>query len=352
VVPIVRSTVKLSPVSASAKQQLHAENQHQVSLIEFFGLGWTVVNQYDMDEIDPERRIQVRDSNHYNPSAPVKWLVQQMSHKVLPFPIVTQDRFVADGNTRFKARKIRRERFTPVIVIDARYEDSPPEIQAKLEVLAAAFNGEHGTALTSAERVRAASTAFHSLNLAPEHYSAMLGLKPSDVTAINQEAAARARLEKLNIDTGDSKNGGLSAPALRALGRQACLNLNNQPYTALANLAQEAGLTTAEITQLATEAKETGSDQQAFAFLTTQREEMADRIVQKRLTGEGHPAASGQLRRALGYARKFQGNEAQLIETNPAAMAEHIAVLTEVRDLLSRVLELQAEYQPTLEEAA
>lgn len=335
-------------------QQLLPENQQQVDLLEFFGLGWAVDDRFDVDMLDADRRVQVRDSNHYAPSAPVKWMVQQMAYSPLPYPIVTKDRYVADGNTRIRAYKVRKQRFTPIIVVDANYEDAPPDVRAKLEVIAAAFNSQHGTALTAPERQRAASTAFQLLRLAPEHYSRLLGLKPSDVTAINQEMGARTRMEKVGIDIGEGKSQKLHAAALRALGRQGALNLNDEPYAALTNLAIDAGLTSPEIGDLAVKAKDTGSDTKALEFLGEQRQEMAERIVQKRLTGVGHPSAAGQLRRAIGFILKFETPDlvAQLVETNPAEIERHMREVTQASDILAQVLHAQATYQPALADEA
>jgi hypothetical protein len=177
-------------------------------------------------------------------------------------------------------------------------------------------------------------------------------MKASDVTALNQEMSARTKIQRVGIDIGDGKVQRVPGPALRALGREKSVNLNDGPYAELVNLTIDAGLNSAEITDIATRAKETGSDTKATEFLTAQRQEMAERIVQKRMTGIGVPSAAGSLRRALGNVTKY-GPEGEpvglLVETNPTEIERYVAVLTAARNIIGQVLELQAAYQPVVQ---
>ena len=315
--------------------------------IERLGFSWHVANQFDLDRMSEDRRIQVRDSNHYEPPSLVKSIAQQMGYTVFQPVIMTEDDYTADGNTRGRARKERKERFTPAVIVEAKYENAPRDVRAKLEVLAATLNCQNGTALTVAERQKVALTAFSELDMLPEHYARGLGLKPSDVAAIKQERLARTRLARLGIEP----NGHLSKPALRALGKQTAQVLNDEPFRELVLLSQDYALTVAEINDIAKAAKETQSDQGARLAIQAERQrpEMADRKIALDLTGKSQPAASGQLRRSLGFARNFHDTPGRLIETNPANVATHIAVVTEARDILDKVLELQQQ-QPGLPE--
>jgi hypothetical protein len=334
----------MAPVNTSAVKY------RGVGEAERLGFSAGIVNQYDLDGLSAERRIQVRDSNHFEPSHQVRWMVQQMSHTPLPPPVVTRDAWVVDGNTRIRARKERKERFSPVIVVDVAYEAADQETRLKLEILGATLNADNGTPLTAQERQRVALRAFASLDLLPEHYERALGLSARDVVSIKQERAARDRIQKIGLDV----NGHIRPPVLRALGRQAILNLNDEPYKQLVNLTMEAGLTAGEATDLAKLAKETGSDVAAVDALSNHRADLADRIVQQRLTGHPHPSATGQLRRNLGYLRQFAGSASALVEHNPAAIATHVELVTEARDVLNAVLELQQMYQvlPNMETTA
>ena len=65
------------------------------------------------------------------------------------------------------------------------------------------------------------------LNLATEQYARTLGLKPSEVSAIKQERAARERLQKVGINIDDQ----LPTATLRTLGfNPSCVVLCTSPF--------------------------------------------------------------------------------------------------------------------------
>jgi hypothetical protein len=69
--------------------------------------------EYDLTLIDPDGRVQVRIDKNNAPREMVERFAGQMSFSVFPPIVVTQDNRIVDGNTRYRARLKREDRFTP-----------------------------------------------------------------------------------------------------------------------------------------------------------------------------------------------------------------------------------------------
>ena len=65
--------------------------------------------------------------------------------------------------------------------------------------------------------------------------------------------------------------------------------------------------------------KATGSDAGMIAHVDAKRAEMADRIKEHALFGNGKPAPSASLRRVLGLVTKYEATPSALVEHRPAA---------------------------------
>jgi hypothetical protein len=303
--------------------------------IERLGFDWKEISQFDLNRLDPERRVQVREPSHYAPRENVDQFAIQMGETVFPPIVVTADDWIVDGNTRVGARLKRKEKYTPALVLDASYTGASPKQQNMLHALAATLNAMGGERL-SAKETRAVTIRLVSLGWKSEQIGRAIGVKASGVSAVKQELAAQDKLKRVGMDT----NGALKGASLRALGNSQVLALNDVPFRELASLAADAGFNAKEIQTTAKAAKALGSDEAALETIKSLRDENKDRIQEHRLTGQGKPPASRKLRQWLGNVTKYVGHEHDLIETDPGNFDKHretldqaIAVLTEVRRL-------------------
>jgi len=305
--------------------------------IERLGFTYNEVAQYDLEQLSPDRRVQVRDGKNYAPKEQVARYAVQMNMTEFPPIVVTSDGWIVDGNTRIGAKLLRKEKFYPALVLNAQWDGASDRKQDELSALAATLNAQNGMPLTAKE-TRSAVRTFVALGWLNEQIGRAIGVKASTVTAVRKEIDAQSKLDKVGLEDTVGK---LRAAPLRALGAKDVLALNDEPYKFLAGLALDADLTTPEIMAAAREARETGSDTAALASLGDLRDELRSRISQKTLTGHGKPAASRQLRQHLGNVLKHRGTEQDLVETDPEVAERHIAALTEAIEILRRVRELQ-----------
>jgi hypothetical protein len=305
--------------------------------IERLGFGHALVSQYDLGNLSPTRRVQVRETKNYAPRESVERFAVQMAHSAFPPIIVTSDGWIVDGNTRAGACEVRKEKFYPALVLDATWENASQKQQDEIFALAATLNCDNGVGLTPKE-TRQAVRVFINLGWLNEQIGRSIGVKTSKITMVRREIDAEHKLGKVGINA----NGDLKGASLRALGSASALTLNDMPYRALAELAADAGLNAGEITAFAKEGKQTASDQGALSHFADLRAELADRIKERELTGVGKPPLSRQLRQHLGFVAKFAGGrEQELIETNPAVGAQHILAIETAAAVLAAVLEMQ-----------
>jgi hypothetical protein len=305
--------------------------------IERLGFKWHEEAQYDLDQLDKTRRIQVRESEHYAPKAQVAQYAVQMGQTQFPPIVVSRNNWLVDGNTREEAKKVRKEKFGAAIVVDADYGNGG-KTDANFKVLAATLNQAGGQRLTSAE-TREVAKVLVEQGFLPAHIERSLGVRGSTVSQIRNELAAMAKFAKV----GFTDAGKLSPPVIRALGRAEVVGLNDIPFKKLAELAVEANLSAKEIGEMAKEMKATGSDTGMITYIDAQRAAMADRIREHGLYGNGKPAPSSALRRALGYVTKYEATPSALVERSPAAMKEHSDVVWKCIEILQTVYKLQGD---------
>jgi hypothetical protein len=304
--------------------------------IERLGFKFREVAQYDLSKLSPERRIQVRDVEHYAPRDAAERMAVQMSQSEFPPIVVTADGWTVDGNTRVEANQYRQVRFFPALELEVNASSASLQRLQELRALAGTLNAQNGTPLTAKERRRVAADLI-DLNWKAEQIARAVGVPPAGVTAIRQEIEAQRRLASVGLGS----NGNLKGASLRALGKSPVMALNNAPYRELADLAVEAGLNTGEISQLAKEARATGSDEGALSTIETARKEMADRIRQQELTGVSKPPTARMLRQHLGFVNRFMNDPAPLVETNQSSMEKHLEVLRQAVSVLQSVITAQ-----------
>lgn len=286
--------------------------------IERLGFTYDLVPQYDLSKLDPSsgRRAQVRDEKNYAPKEGVERFAVQMAHTEFPPIVVTADGWVVDGNTRTGAAAKRGVKFFPAYVLDIAWEKATENQRNDIRILGATLNAQNGQPLTPAE-ARRNTEACLARGWKVEQICRALGLKAAQVVGVKKEMDARAKLEVAGTN-------GIKGPALRALGEKTVLGLNNDPFKALAVLTAEAGLNAAEIRDLAKEAATSGSDEAAVARLQAAHAEMTERIRQHKLTGAGGPSLASQLKMRLSWIVKHAGTEAELVESNAAAIPEYL----------------------------
>lgn len=301
------------------------------------GFKYTLVPEFNLDQLSDDRWVQVRESEHYAPKEQVQRYVVQMSESTFPPIVVTKDNWGIDGKTRIQARKVRNEKFCTAFMLDESYEGATDKRRNEMAALGATLNCNAGMALTSRE-IRAQVRNFITLNWKSEQIGRALGAKASVVTAVRKEIAAENRISNLDVPADK-----LSGATLRALGGKDIVAINDAPYAGLANLAADAGLNAKEISATAKELREAGSDSAALEILAQERAEMEPRIRDHRDTGVGKPPASRMLRQRLGWINQYAVKERELVETSAAGQAVAIEYLQKAITVLTKALELQKE---------
>jgi ParB-like chromosome segregation protein Spo0J len=306
--------------------------------IERLGFGYQEVAQFDLNDLDPQRRVQVRDSSHYAPKDEVERYAVQMEHSQFPPIIVTSDGWIVDGNTRVGASLARKQKFFPAIVVDASAAGSVKE-RNQLTALASTLNNLNGRPLTRKE-ARTAAESMIALGWKTEQIGRALGVKPSVITQVRKEIDAVDKLNRVGLKANGGESGVRSA-SLRALGSRDALNLNDVPFKELATLARDAGLNAGEVVGMAKEMKAAGSDQGALEKIQSVRVEMGDRIAEQTLTGRAKPPVARQLRQHLGNVVKYEGRESELVETDPKVGPLHLEMIERSIKVLTVLLEAQ-----------
>jgi hypothetical protein len=307
-----------------------------VTEIERLGFKFEEVADYDLTQLSPERRVQVRETMHYAPKDAVEKYAIMMGETSFPPVIVTRDAWIVDGNTRVGAKLKRKEKFFPALVLDVSWDGGTEKQKDDLLILAATLNSMHGLPLTPKE-VRQVTAIFIERGFKSEQIARAIGLKPSSIAAVKKEIDAAKKLDRVGLGS----NGELRGASLRALGAKNVLVLNDVPFKELAQLAADAGLNSGEIVSVAKAAKETGSDSEQVEVIQAERLELGDRIREHSLTGSGKPPVSRQLRQHLGFVTKFSGREQELIETDPKVTATHAEAVRNAVNVLNVLLEAQ-----------
>jgi hypothetical protein len=305
--------------------------------IERLGFDWHEEAQFDLALLSKDRRVQVREVEHYAPKAQVAQYAVQMGQTPFPPIIVSKNNWLVDGNTREEARVMRKEKYTAAIIIDADFTGKGGKVDARFHALAATLNQTGGQRLTPAEAKAAAKKILSVEGWKPEQISRAVGIKGSLVSQVKRELAAEGKFAKVGF------NGKLSPVVVRAFGSDLLTGLNDVPFKKLAELAVDANLGAKEVTDIAKEMKATGSDAGMIGHVDAKRAEMVERIKEHALLGNGKPAPSSMLRRSLGMVVKYLATPSSLVEYSPAAMQDHFNAVKAAVDVLQRVLELQEE---------
>lgn len=296
------------------------------------------VAEYDLGRL--KERVQVREEKHVAPSTRVQEYAARMKSEPVPPILVTLDDYIVDGNTRIGAAKKNKRGFLPAVVLAVSWETATGKEKMRVLALGAKAN-RHGEPLDKREKREIVSEAVKQ-GWTQDVIGMMVGVTPAVVAQIQDEVRAVEKLERVGI----SPNG-TGAASLRALGKIA--SMNDEPFRQIVLLATDAGLNSTEIKDLAKRAKEANSDQGALAVINADREQSAERIAEKKLTGAGKPPLARQLRQHLGFLQRNGENAERLVERSEIYAAEHLAALRVAQNLLTELIEEQKQYVPQTE---
>jgi hypothetical protein len=303
--------------------------------IERLGFKWQDEPQFELGKLSTDRRVQVRESEHYAPKAQVAQYAVQMKETVFPPIIVTANDWLVDGNTRVGGYEVNKVKFGHALVLDVEYGKSA-KVDADLHALAATLNQQGGQRLTPAE-ARSVAVTLVERGWKNDAIGRATGVKHGVVNNIRREIAAHEKFAKVGFK--DAKK--LGPSALRTFGMEPQISLNDVPFKKLVELSVDANLGPAEVRELAGEMKKTGSDAGMITFIDNKRAEMSERIREHGLMGNGKPPASSQLRRHLGYINAHAAIPSVLVERSPAAMEEHLRACQEAVQVLTTVITAQ-----------
>ena len=305
--------------------------------IERLGFKYTEEAQYDLSALSPKRRVQSREfdrDDHFAPKKEAERFSAQMASSTFPPIIATSDDWLVDGNTRTEARLIRKDGFHPAVVLNVEWATADDETKERLFALAMTVNSTNGRAPTAKER-QAAVTNLIRLGWQNSQIVRALGVKPGTLPAARRRFQAVERLKRLDVPMD-----GIT-PLLNQLGNADVLALNDEPYRRLVRLAQDAGFKAAEVGEHAKAAKAKGSDEGALAYLATVREELAEQIISKDLTGSTKPPLARMLRQHLGFVVKYGETPEKVVERNPEFADAHLQYLRDALRVLPLVISEQ-----------
>jgi len=289
---------------------------------------------FDLTTINPDR-VQVRLDKNNAPIEMVKRFAEQMSFSVFPPIVVTKDHRITDGNTRYRARQKRGDRFAPALVIPISYDEADDDMKTRLEYLGLALNNSNGKPLDRAERRKMVREALE-LGMSVEQVVYTVGFPASTVAGIQKELAGETKLEQVGLKQHDEP-APVGDAVLRALGRAA--TLEDQSFTEVAKLTIDAGLGATEIKALAASVREAGSTTLAVERVAREREANAQRIADRAHGETGQPPASRLLRSRLSFIIGRQATA--LVEWNREMMGEHLELVEQAVVQLEKVASLQ-----------
>ena len=320
--------------SIKTRQQLPDLAKPTADLIEKFGFQWELDFEYPTP--DAAKRVQIREEKHYVPRAMVMQIAAAMGRQEKFAPVVvTADGYLIDGNTRTAAARHNRQPFIQALIIQDKYEGATDKVTRRLRLLGAAFNARHGKGIDREEIRKAVEVIGEDPTYDGTRIAALIGVTDATVRSMLAEMRARQRAESVGIHL----NGSVTATPLRVLG-QASEKINDEPFAAVASLAQDTGMSGAELRDVIRQMHDAKSDEGALAVVDEHRRARREQIAEYRASGKSKPPPAAKLRQRLGFILEFENNPRDLAELNPEVVAKHreqiqrsIAVLQAVLDM-------------------
>lgn len=301
------------------------------------GYNSTVETQYSIHGGLREKRVQIRsDSNRAPQGEVIRYAEQMRTGSEFPHMVVTRDGYVVDGNTTLEAALREQRLYHPAVVLDVSWETRTPKQENDLIALGTVYNQINGRSMSKNE-LKVAINSLLENNRTVEFITNKLGVSPSMVRGVRQMRLGEEKIKRLGIQQPNRE------AVVRALGDKAPQALTKEPFRALVLLADEAGLNSQEINQLAREATEREDETLMLQLFSQRKKEMQTRIKQVGTTGSARISNAAKLRRSLGHITKFKNNPELLIEPDPSAVAGHLEMLETSKRTLEAAISAQRE---------
>jgi hypothetical protein len=318
--------------SIKTRQQLPDVAKPTADLIEQFGFTWELDFEYPTP--DPARRVQIREEKHYTPREMVTRIAAAMARgDKMPPVVVTSDGYLVDGNTRTQAARHNKFPAVQALILQDKYEGCTDKVEHRLHLLGAALNARHGKGIDRDELRKAVEMIGQDPTYDGTRIAALIGVTDATVKSMLAEMKARQRAESVGIHL----NGSVAATPLRILG-QASEKLNDEPYRAVASLAQDTGMGPSELREVIKQMHAAKSDDGAVAVVDEQRKARREQIAEYRASGKSKPPPAAKLRQRLGFILDFESNPRDLLELNPEVVAKHREAIEKSIAVLQAVL--------------
>jgi ParB-like chromosome segregation protein Spo0J len=290
---------------------------------------------------DVQRRVQIRNDEHYKPTAAIAPIAESMSRNEPIEPIVvTRDGYIVDGNTRVRAAHRAKKEFMEAVVLLVDWERVANTGTGRLlRTLGAGLNLKHGRGIDREETAQAILTIGADKSFTATRIAALLGVGERAVVDVLAEERARQRFHEV---TGEVLNGSVPATQLRRLGGVA-IKMKRDPFIQLVRLTQDAGLTVAELSSLIKRVDAADTEAEALSILEEERKVRAEQIREFIARGKARPPLSAQLRQRLGFVVDRESNPEALVENSPNFVSQHRDMIERAIAVLRAVLEVQPE---------
>lgn len=321
--------------------------------IERLGFKWEFDYEYPIPDPDKTQRLQVRDVKHIASTSDVNVYAAAMKRgDKFPPGVVTRDGRFVDFNTRAKAaHKLSWPHF-PVFILNVDYGNATESERDRLQLLGASFNTTHGKRLDRNELAMNIRYVAGNPDWTAERVATLLGITHGTVKVI----FAQFKAEKRAKDLGVSFNGSVTASNRTMLGQRS-EKLTDRPFREIAKLAQDAGLTGPELSDLCNRVqKVTGSDDEKVAVVDAEREARGAQIAHFTATGRKKPPLTSELIKRTRYIEGLAGklNELaelnELVDHNPDTAQSYLDSVETAARILSAIVEAQRDAMGTVEE--
>ncbi len=290
--------------------------------------------QFDRLKIPTDTRVQSRIDRNNAPTAMVNRYVHQMSEFEFPPIVLTEDFIKIDGNTREKAHAKRGERYIPALVVPIKWEGADLATQRKLLYVSELLNNQNGLPLDDGERKKMARNMIE-MGSSDDEIVGKVGFSLARVRELREQHKGEERLRSVGI----SPDTGHISDVVRAFGKPTPQGLDENTFVGLAQLTADAGLKSSEISAMATELAQQGTEELKQNRLLRERQARDAQITARR-TGQHVPRLAESLRRKL--AVLLEHPLTAFVEHDPGKVAEHTELLEKAEEILRNIRTAQA----------
>lgn len=307
--------------------------------IEAMGFKWSFNYQYPLPEPEKVQRLQVRDTERAPKQEVDKYAAAMKRGDVFPPGVVTRDDRFVDFNTRAAAAWKTGRRDFPVFILNVSLADATETERDRLYILGGAFN-THGPKPLSRNELVNLVRKITGPDWSAEKVAAHLGVTKNRVANVLAQRRAEQRAARLGVKL----NGSLTPSALTILG-QRDEKLNDRPFAEILRLAQDAGLTSGELSSLCSRVQEvTGSDDERVALVEEERRAREAQIANYRATAKRKPPMSSEVLKRTRYVENLGSTGVtELVDYNPGTSASYLASVERALAVLTALATAQRE---------